>query len=396
MPAEPAVLEPRVPTTVLMSIAAVGAALVAVFGESGAFTGVGLASALAGVAPWALVAGGVRVPPPLFAVLGLVPVWFGVVVAENPGGMFPAMLLATWVTRTSSSRWLVVGTLVAAAGSIVTLALRTSEAHENGMVYFIGGLGISWLAGRMLRRQELLNQELHAMNDLRVQHAAVAERTRIASEVHDVVAHSLTVVMLHLTGARRALATDPQRADEALARAETVGRDSLDSIRQVMGLLRDPGTGRDVSQPGLADISALVDGYRTAGLALEVVDRIDASDVDPTVQLVAYRVVQESLANALQHAPGSSCAVTVERSTGELRVEVINAAATVATTARSARAGLGLRGMIERVRAVGGELTAGPSADGGWRVSARIPSRADTGQRSLDEMDAVWRQTIAR
>jgi len=379
-----------------MSIAAVGAALVAVFGESGAFTGVGLASALAGVAPWALVAGGVRVPPPLFAVLGLVPVWFGVVVAENPGGMFPAMLLATWVTRTSSSRWLVVGTLVAAAGSIVTLALRTSEAHENGMVYFIGGLGISWLAGRMLRRQELLNQELQAMNDLRVQHAAVAERTRIASEVHDVVAHSLTVVMLHLTGARRALATDPQRADEALARAETVGRDSLDSIRQVMGLLRDPGTGRDVSQPGLADISALVDGYRTAGLALEVVDRIDASDVDPTVQLVAYRVVQESLANALQHAPGSSCAVTVERSTGELRVEVINAAATVATTARSARAGLGLRGMIERVRAVGGELTAGPSADGGWRVSARIPLRADTGQRSIDEMDAVWRQTIAR
>ncbi|MGI9053718.1 MAG: sensor histidine kinase [Ilumatobacteraceae bacterium] len=396
MPAEPAVLEPRVPTTVLMSIAAVGAALVAVFGESGAFTGVGLASALAGLVPWALVAGGVRVPPPLFAVLGLVPVWFGVVVAENPGGMFPAMLLATWVTRTSSSRWLVVGTLVAAAGSIVTLALRTSEAHENGMVYFIGGLGISWLAGRMLRRQELLNQELQAMNDLRVQHAAVAERTRIASEVHDVVAHSLTVVMLHLTGARRALATDPQRADEALARAETVGRDSLDSIRQVMGLLRDPGTGRDVSQPGLADISALVDGYRTAGLALEVVDRIDASDVDPTVQLVAYRVVQESLANALQHAPGSSCAVTVERSTGELRVEVINAAATVATTARSARAGLGLRGMIERVRAVGGELTAGPSADGGWRVSARIPLRADTGQRSLDEMDAVWRQTIAR
>jgi len=391
----PAALEPRVPTTVLLSVAAVGTALVAVFGESGAFTSVGVVSALAGLVPWALVAGGVRVPPLAFAALGLVPVWFGVVLAENPGGMFPAMLLITWVTRTSSRPWLVGGTLAAAAGSIVTLAVRTGEAHENGMAYFLGGLGISWLAGRMLRRQELLNQELQALNELRVEHAAVAERARIAREVHDVVAHSLTVVMLHLTGARRALAADPRRAEEALARAETVGRESLDSIRQVMGLLGDQGTGRDVPQPGLADVSALVDGYRTAGLAVELVglDTVDPLDVDSTVQLVFYRVVQESLANALQHASGSSCTVRVERRDVDLHVEVANSLRTFAPAAGPARAGLGLRGMTERVRAVGGELTAGPSADGGWRVAARIPLRPRVAE---EQMDVGWRQTIAR
>ena len=87
------------------------------------------------------------------------------------------------------------------------------------------------------------------MHGLRLEHAASGERARIARDVHDVVAHSLTVVMLHVTGARRALAIDPTRADEALARAEAVGRDSLDSIREVMGLLRESARGTDVPLP---------------------------------------------------------------------------------------------------------------------------------------------------
>ena len=103
------------------------------------------------------------------------------------------------------------------------------NTHESGALYFIGGIGISALSGLMLRRQELITAELAAMNELRVEHAASEERARIARDVHDVVAHSLTVVMLHLTGARRVLATDPQAADEALARAESVGRETASS-----------------------------------------------------------------------------------------------------------------------------------------------------------------------
>lgn len=374
----PATVEPRVPTTVLLSVAAVGAALIAVFGESGAFTALGVASALVGLLPWALVAGGVQLPPAVFAVLGLVPVWVGVVIAENPGGMFPAMLVVTWVTRTSSNAWLVAGTVVAAVGSIVTLALQTGEAHENGMAYFIGGIGISWLCGRMLRRQELLNQDLQAMNELRVEHAAVAERARIARDVHDVVAHSLTVVMLHLTGARRALAADPAQADQALARAELVGRESLDSIRQVMGLLRDPGDGADVPVPGLAELPALIDGYAAGGLDLESDLSSMPMDADTAVGFVVFRIVQESLTNVLRHAPGASCHVSVragaDAAARHVDVEISNGVATGAGVV-DVRAGLGVRGMVERVRALGGRLEAGPVAGGGWMVRATIPLR---------------------
>ena len=258
------------------------------------------------------------------------------------------------------------------------------------MVYFIGGIGISWLAGRMLRRQELLNQDLQEMNELRVEHAAVAERARIARDVHDVVAHSLTVVMLHLTGARRALAADPAQADQALARAELVGRESLDSIRQVMGLLRDPGGGTDVPVPGLADLPALIDGYRAGGLDIQSDLSSMPTDADAAVGLVVFRVVQESLTNVLRHAPGAACRVAVragaDATARHVEVEVGNGVAP-RIGAVDLRTGLGVRGMVERVRALGGRLEAGPVTGGGWRVWAMIPLRgmSRTAQRAVAE-----------
>ena len=190
------------------------------------------------------------------------------------------------------------------------------------------------------------------MNELRVEHAAAAERTRIARDVHDVVAHSLTVVMLHVTGARRALATDPARADEALARAEMVGRESLDSIRQVMGLLRDPGGGhptcrRTGARPTCA---ALIDGYRAGGLDVTSDRQLDADgSLDPAVELVVFRVVQESLANVLQHAPGAACrrrgARWRRRHRSPRRRWTVGNAASLRDPARcDLRTGLGVRG----------------------------------------------------
>ena len=191
--------------------------------------------------------------------------------------------------------------------------------------------------------------------------------------------------MLHLTGTRRALATDPAGADEALARAEEVGRESLDSIRQVMGLLREPGTGTDVPVPGIADLPALLDGYRAGGL--DVVATVAAlPGVDPTVGLVVYRVVQESLTNVLRHAPGAACTVDVAAAGGAVEVVVVNGpgAHAPADAAGDARTGLGVRGMVERVRALGGEVVAGPTPGGGWRVAATIRrAGAGAGPRSL-------------
>jgi signal transduction histidine kinase len=366
-------------TTLLMSLAALGAALLPIFGEDNGFRAVTVAGALVGLVPWALVLGGVRVGPWLFALLAIPPGVLIVLVGDNSGGMFPLLLAMVWLARSSRSPLPPLTVGVAAVAAITVLTLEKGSADETGIVYFAGGLGISWLSGALLRRQEELTAQLEAMRDAQVEQLAATERARIAREVHDVVAHSLTVVMLNLTGARRALATDPERADEALARAEVVGRDSLDSIREVMGLLREPGSGAVLAHPTLEGIPHLVEGYRHAGLEVELTTTGTAR-LDPTVELVVYRVVQESLANVLQHAPGAAASVVLaDGGAGDgLDVTVTNGPATTAPPPRRGRTGLGTRGMGERVRAVGGTFEAGATASGGWAVTAWLPARSDT------------------
>jgi len=384
----------RVSADVTLALGAAAMSLVALFGEAGSITVLTTMAALAGLIPWTLVAGGVRINVVVFALATLIPTALIVFVESNAGGIFPALLALVWVTRTAADPRIVIGYVAVCAGLLIALAVFKESVHETGLPYFLGGLGISWLAGLMLRRQDVLMVELAAMNELRVEHAATAERARIAREVHDVVAHSLTVVMLHLTGARRALSTDPQRADEALARAETVGRSSLDSIRQVVGLLRtdDAGASDDGAAvapplPGIAELTSLVDGFRAGGLEVRCTAELDAVEVgvDAATELVVYRVVQESLSNALQHSSGAMCEVTVEAersvASARLEVEVVNAASMGSRPDAANRTGLGVRGMAERVRAVGGTFAAGPTPAGGWRVHASLPIRTVAADR---------------
>lgn len=378
----------------LLAVAAATMTLVAIFGEPASLTALTVTASLAGLVPWALLIGGVRVPLTLFAAIAVAVGFLVVVVDANPGGTFPLLVAIVFITRGSASPMLVGAVVFAAAAAIVGVAIRQGSMQDTGTLYFLGGLGITWLSGRMLRRQDLLTAELQAMNELRIEHAAAAERTHIAREVHDIVAHSLTVAMLHVTGARRVLATDPGRADEALARAEAVGRDSLDGVRQMIGLLRsddqDGSSGARRPLPGLGDLTDLVESYRSAGLT--VASDIDlADDLDPATQLIVYRVVQESLSNVLRHAPGAPSRVRVGSSTvasatspGAVRtivVEVVNQTSVRrggAAQDRDGRAGLGLRGMAERLRAYGGSLSAAPTDDGGWRVVATMATRRPT------------------
>jgi signal transduction histidine kinase len=366
----------RVSTTLLMSLAAVAMAVVAMLGEDGAFTPLTVTMALVGLVPWALVAGGVRLPPWLFLLLAVPPGVVIVVVSDNPGGMFPLMLAVVWLTRISRSAWLPAIAVTASFLAILETTFSMGSADDSGIVYFTGGLGISWLSGLLLRRQDALTAQLEAMRDAQVEQLAASERARIAREVHDVVAHSLTVVMLNLTGARRALASDPERADEALARAEVVGRDSLDSIRQVMGLLRESESVAALPQPAIDGIAELVDGYRRAGLGVELSIGAVAC-VDATVELVIYRLVQESLANVLQHAPGATATVALADDGDGVGVRIENGPATAPEPPASERTGLGRRGMSERVRAVGGRFESRATQSGGWLVSAWLPARDD-------------------
>jgi signal transduction histidine kinase len=374
--------EQRLSTTMVMAIAAICATLIAIFGDSAGLGGITVAFALLGLVPWALVAGGVRLHPLLFMAMSTGAAAVIVLVDRNPGGMFPIMLAVVWLTRSDAGGPIVAAALVSAVAIMVGLAVIEGTAHETGVVYFLGGVGVSWLAGSMIRRQELLVAELREAQERQAAQAAANERTRIAREVHDVVAHSLTVTMLHVTGARRALANDPARAADALERAEAVGRESLDSIRQVVGLLRtgdEDGAGVDAPLPAIADIPDLVDKYRGAGLHITDELCLDGLVTDATTSLTAFRVVQEALANVLQHAPGAPVVLTVagDPSCSVLRILAENPAP--GTTARNDRVGLGLRGMAERVRAVGGSLEVGATNRQTFRVDATLPLRHAAG-----------------
>lgn len=202
--------------------------------------------------------------------------------------------------------------------------------------------------------------------------AAIEERHRIAREMHDVVAHSLTTIVVQADGARAAAAHDPAVADPALGTIATTGREAMAELRGMLGLLREDRVPPADPQPRLTDLPALLDDARASGAA--VVGTLDESTtaVPDGVALTAYRIVQEALSNVRKHAgPGATATVRVAAESGDLRIEVSDDGRGAA--AYDDGRGLGITGMRERVAAHSGELTVGPAPGGGFRVSARIP-----------------------
>ena len=362
-----------VSTTLLMALAGVGAALLPILGEHDGTQATTIVFALLGLVPWALVAGGVRLSSWLFCGLALVPGALILVVGDNSGGMFPLMLALVYLVWSSPSLLPAVVIVVVGLAALVELTIDKGSADDSGIIYFAGGLGISWMSGALLRRQEALTAQVRAMRDVEVERRAATERAHLAREVHDVVAHSLTVVMLNLTGARRALSSDPAGADDALARAEVVGRDSLDSIRQVMDLLREPDAAAAPATLRLAAVPRLVDGFRAAGLDVALTMPEVTPTMEPSGELVVYRVVQESLSNVLQHAPARRPTSRWSPTRSVSTITVRNGPAATVAVANGGRRGLGTVGMAERARAVGGTFEAGADPTGGWLVTAWLP-----------------------
>lgn len=200
------------------------------------------------------------------------------------------------------------------------------------------------------------------------------ERSRIARELHDVVAHSVSVMVIQAGAARRQLARDPGLAAAALSTIETTGRQAMDELRRVLGVLRQHADDEDTSlspQPSLAEIGALVDAADDLSIRLAIEG--DLGGVPDSVGLNAYRVVQESLTNVRRHAgPLATVDVSVRRDNGQLLVEVSDNG-WGASMSRTDRDGFGLVGMRERVATLGGHFDAGPRPGGGWRVRARFP-----------------------
>lgn len=259
-----------------------------------------------------------------------------------------------------------------AAGSAMFILGAAAAFHRLDTPYlYLAFVGIGWLVGHLVRiQQELLIQQREAQAQLAA-HAVADERRRIAREVHDVIAHSLSITLLHVTAARHALQHDATDAEavEALEHAERHGRQAMTDIRQTVGLLDEEPTTR-APEPGVTDIDTLAADFTRAGLDVDVQTSGDASQVSAAVGLALYRVAQESLSNVAKHAPDSQCTMTVDISQRDATLSVVNRFRSPVSSTPAGE-GRGLRGMRQRVELLGGVVDAGPF-DGGWAVRARV------------------------
>ncbi len=264
----------------------------------------------------------------------------------------------------------------ASAGAVLVVLDQMGEF--SGSKFWFAALVVGWDVGFMLQHQQRAIEEQQRSHSAREQQVVLEERQRIAREVHDVIAHSLSVTMLHLTAARRDLEEDGadhvEEAVEALRDAERVGRQAMADIRRTVGLLGSPVPGPVAPAPDLTDVPALVQEFRDAGVDVGYRSTIGADVLPAPVGLGVFRVLQESLANVAKHQPHASVSVELHRVGESLQLTVVN-------DLRRRRDGLaeepdglgsGLRGMRERAELLGGTLLAGPDGNG-WRVQLEVP-----------------------
>ncbi|WP_017581122.1 sensor histidine kinase [Nocardiopsis valliformis] len=276
--------------------------------------------------------------------------------------------------------WFALGCLGVAVPFSPTVFAFVMSAILFLVVPTIAGLWIGTrrqLIDRLQERAERLEREQHMM----AEQAIGAERTRIAREMHDVVAHRVSLMVLH-AGGLEVSATEP-RTVEAAGLIRTTGREALAELRGILGVLRDDGTDAapTAPQPVLDDLERLINEWRGAGMR---VDREETGTVRPlptAVQRTAFRIVQEGLTNAAKHATGAAVQVWLHHGEDRLEVEVVNDPVTGPVHAPP-RSGYGLTGLRERVVLAGGELSAGACPDGGWRMRAILP----VGEEDPDEV----------
>ncbi|MFI6157582.1 sensor histidine kinase [Kitasatospora sp. NPDC051170] len=258
----------------------------------------------------------------------------------------------------------------------------------------VAGAVALWLAValvRMRRRHRAAAGErgwlLERERESAARTAVDAERARIAAELHDIVSHNVSLMVVQAGAAREVLATMPEEAAAAMTAVEEAGRTTMTELRHLLGLLAPAADGTEEAesddfapQPSLSRLSPLIDRFAFAGLPVEVRISGEPRPLPGGVDVTAYRIVQEALTNALKHGDGVTAQVTVRYAEHYLRVEVLNSGPSVlagdparAPKPRADGAGRGLIGLRERVAVYGGDLDARRRLGGGYRVRARIP-----------------------
>jgi signal transduction histidine kinase len=311
--------------------------------------------------------------PALVATPLVTPAVLALAIALLAGGeTFAAIflvLLTVCAAMSGSSRWTAAVALASVLGVTAPVLLLRSDGTLTP-IYWDVGICLAAVFGRLMFFQRRLTGDLRAAQAALLEHALDLERRRIAREVHDLVAHLLTVTMLQVTAARLALPVEPDEASAALADAERLGRQSLIELRRTIGLLRSEDEGR-LPLPVATDIAGLVERFRVAGMPARLEVDGDPATLGPSAGLTLYRVVQESLSNAATHSSGAAVRVTV--ALGPSRTTAIVYCEPAGTAGLRAGSGVGIRGMRERAELLGGTLTAGPEGPG-WRVECNIPA----------------------
>ena len=243
---------------------------------------------------------------------------------------------------------------------------------------------VFWFGGRQLRaRGEYLRvlkeraEQLEREQLIEAERAVAAERTRIAREMHDIVAHQVSLMTVQAGAAKTVAGTDPAAAAKAMSAVEEAGRQALDELRHVLGVLRqDNERNGSRPQPGRNDLPRLVEEIQRAGLDVELVHEGSSRHLPARIELAIYRIVQEALTNVLKHGGHNASAQVLVRA--DDRIVTVEISDNGIGMTRLPGSGHGIAGMRERAQSLGGTLDAGPRARGGFSVVARIPVLEDT------------------
>jgi signal transduction histidine kinase len=306
----------------------------------------------------------------------------------SPDLLWMTFLVAVYSVAAYGSRWVSLAGLVVAELGWAALQLTPGRFQAPTVISNALLIAAVWLLGHFVgvRRLSVLQleertAELEEAREELARRAVVEERLRLARELHDVVAHAMSVIAVQSGVGAHVADTQPEEATRALAAIEATSRAALEELRRLLGVLRqaDEPQGDLAPVPGLADLDSLLAEVAKAGLAVKLQVNGTRPPLPAGVDLSAYRIVQEALTNVVKHASPAHAEVMIGYRDQEVTVEVVDDGRGAVTPAGDGREGTGhgLLGMRERVAAFGGELEVGPRPGGGFRVAARLPLEAD-------------------
>jgi signal transduction histidine kinase len=281
--------------------------------------------------------------------------------------------LAAVRQRRAALWWMWALTLIPWCGWLVKDIADLNGPASATMIFTAAAVAVDSVGSRLRTQRALAAQTVHTDAE-RSRRAVLEERTRIARELHDVVAHHLSLIAVRAETAPYRLGDLPEPARFEFGSLSEVAREALTEMRRLLGVLRQDQPAGLTPQPRLTDLPALIDTARRAGVEIELSVPAELGKVPPGVEVCAYRIVQESLSNASQHAPGAAVTVSVDRDDRAVQLSVANGPGSPAAQPGHERGrGHGLTGMRERVTLLGGSLSAGPTPTGGFVVSAVLP-----------------------